>query len=74
MVVVPLLSVVKMCCAICAYCINTAILDCKFPDELKKADVSPVFKGHNPTSKVDFRPIIYIIVYYHLPPNFMKEF
>ena len=38
-------------------CINTAILDYKFPDELKKADVLPVFKGHDPTSMVNFRPI-----------------
>ena len=45
---------------ICPYltdCINSAILDCKFPDELKNAYISPIFKGHNPTSKVNFRPI-----------------
>ena len=37
---------------VCPYlidCINSTILDCKFPDELKKADSSPICKGHDPT-------------------------
>ena len=45
---------------VCPYltdCIKSAILDCKFPDELKNADISPIFKGHDPMSKVNFRPI-----------------
>ena len=45
---------------VCPYlndCINSAILDCKFLDELKNADISPIFKGHDPTSKVNFRPM-----------------
>ena len=45
---------------VCPYlidCINSTILDCKFPDELKTADSSPISKGYDPTSKVNFRPI-----------------
>ena len=38
-------------------CITSAILDCKFPDELKKADILPIFKENDPTSKINFRLI-----------------
>ena len=45
---------------VCPYltdCINSAIFDCNFPDELKKADVSPIFKELDPTLNSNFRPI-----------------
>ena len=45
---------------VCPYltdCINTAIFDFYFPEELKKADVSPIFKELNPTLNSNFRPI-----------------
>ena len=38
-------------------CINTAILNGKFPDELKLADVFPVFKKENVFDKANYRPI-----------------
>ena len=42
---------------VCPHCINSAILDCKFPGELKRADISPIFKKLDSTSKTNFRPI-----------------
>ena len=45
---------------VCPYltdCINTTIFDCNFPEALKKADVSPIFKELDPTLKSNFRPI-----------------
>ena len=45
---------------VCPYltdCINSAIFDCNFPDELKKADVSPILKELDSTSSSTFRPI-----------------
>ena len=42
-------------------CINSAILDCNFPDELKKADISPILTGQDPTSKVIYRLIVFTI-------------
>ena len=38
-------------------CINSAIYDCKFPNELKEADLSPHFKNDDPNYKGNFRPI-----------------
>ena len=45
--------------SICPYltdCINAAIYNCTFPDELKKADVSSFKKG-DPSCKGNYRPI-----------------
>ena len=45
---------------ICPYltdCINAAIYNCTFPDELKKADVSAIFKKDDPSCKENCRPI-----------------
>ena len=45
---------------VCPYltdCINSAIFDCNFPDELKKADVSPILKEFDSTSSSNLRPI-----------------
>ena len=38
-------------------CINSSIFNCNFPDELKKADVSTIFKELDPTLNSNFRPI-----------------
>ena len=38
-------------------CIHSAIYDCKFPDELKDADLSPLLKNDERTLKENFRPI-----------------
>ena len=37
--------------------INSTIYYCNFPDELKKVDVSPIFKELDPTLISNFRPI-----------------
>ena len=36
---------------------NKCIIDGKFPDQLKKADVSPVFKKGNHNDKTNYRPV-----------------
>ena len=41
----------------CADCINSSISDGIFPDALKLADISPIFKKGNETDKVNYRPI-----------------
>ena len=46
--------------SICPYltdCINAAIYNCSFPDELKKADVTAIFKKGDPCWKGNYRPI-----------------
>ena len=45
---------------LCPYltdCINAAIQNCSFPDELKKADVSSIFKQDDSSWKGNYRPI-----------------
>ena len=45
---------------LCPYqtdCINTAIQNCSFPDELKKADVSSIFEQDDSSWKGNYRPI-----------------
>ena len=37
--------------------INSAVYDCKFPNELKEADLSPLFKNDDSNYKGNFRPI-----------------
>ena len=36
---------------------NECITDGKFPDQLKKADVSPVFKKGNHNDKTNYQPV-----------------
>ena len=38
-------------------CINVAIYNCTFPDELKKADVSAIFEKGHPSCKESYKPI-----------------
>ena len=45
---------------VCPYltdCINSATYDCKFPNELREAGLSPLFKNDDPNYKGNFRPI-----------------
>ena len=44
-------------CPVVTDCINSAIYNCRFPDELKEANVSPKFKSEDATAKPNFRPI-----------------
>ena len=37
-------------------CINKCISTKYFPDELKEADVTPLFKKEDPNNKANFRP------------------
>ena len=43
--------------------INNNISEEKFPDELKLADISAVFKADDPTSKEYYRPISILEAY-----------
>ena len=38
-------------------CINSAILNGVFPEELKLADVTPLYKKSDPEDKANYRPI-----------------
>ena len=45
---------------ICPYltdCINSTICDCKFPDEMKVAELIPVYKNDDSNVKENYRPI-----------------
>ena len=50
-------AVREIVCPYLTECINPAIYDCKFPNELKEADLSPLFKNDDPNCKRNFRPI-----------------
>ena len=50
-------SVAKEICIPFTDCINSAILNGKFPSELKMADVIPIFKKDDPFEKANYRPI-----------------
>ena len=47
----------EVACPFLTDCINSAIFNCRFPDELKEANVSPKFKSKDATAKPNFRPI-----------------
>ena len=38
-------------------CISFPIHDCKFPDQLREADLGPIFKNDDSLSKEDVRPM-----------------
>ena len=44
-------------CPFLTDCINSAIYNCRFPDELKEANVTPKFKSKDATAKSNYRPI-----------------
>ena len=61
---------------VCLYltdCINSAIFDCKFPNELKEADLSPLFKNDDSTFKGNFRPISVLTAVSKIYERILKE-
>ena len=38
-------------------CVNSAVYDCNFQNELKEADLTPLFKNDDSNYKGNFRPI-----------------
>ena len=38
-------------------CINQSIVNGKFPDSLKPANISPVYKAKDPLDKANYRPV-----------------
>ena len=50
-------SPAKEICITLIDCINSTILNGKFPSELKMADIIPIFKNDNPFEKANYRPI-----------------
>ena len=47
----------KKICKDLANCINECIKQNKFPNELKIADIAPIFKKENLLDKTNYRPI-----------------
>ena len=47
----------KQICKDVANCINECIKQNKFPNELKIADITPIFKKEDPLNKTNYRPI-----------------
>ena len=47
----------EVACSYVTDCINRSINDGIFPTELKKADVTPLFKSGEKTININFRPI-----------------
>ena len=47
----------ELICSCLTDCVNSAICDCRFPEELKIADLTPVYKNDNPGCVGKFRPI-----------------
>ena len=38
-------------------CVNYTLKNGKFPDSLKNANITPVYKKDDPTDKVNYRPV-----------------
>ena len=57
----------KKICKDLANCINECIKQNKFPNELKIADITPIFKTEDPLDKTNYRPISIL-------PTFSKIF
>ena len=38
------------------------IIHCEFPNELKKADITPIFKKDDPTKAKNYRPVSVLLV------------
>ena len=36
---------------------NDTVIHCEFPNEMKKTDVTPVFKKDDPTKAKNYRPV-----------------
>ena len=55
-------------CVLLTDCINSAILNVVFPDELKLADVTPLYKKSDPEDKTNYQPIS-ISKVFHCPAH-----
>ena len=53
--------------------INSAVYDCKFPIELKEADLSPLFKNDDSNNKGNFRPISVLPAAYKVYEKLLKD-
>ena len=60
----------KIVCPYLTDCINSAVYDCNFPNELKEADITPLFKM---MIRI-IREILGQLVFYLQPPKYMKDF
>ena len=63
----------EIVCPYLTHCINNAIYDCKFPDELKEADLSPLFKNDDSIFKGNFRPISVLPAVSKIYEKILKE-
>ena len=54
-------KILKLSSEICkenlTHIFNKAIIECKFPDELKLADVTPIYKKDDPNNPKNYRPV-----------------
>ena len=55
--------------SVLADCINTSFENGAFPDCLKEANVTPIFKKDDPLDKENYRPV----VYFHCSLRFLKN-
>ena len=53
----------KVCVSHLTDCINSAIMEGNFPDELKLGDIVPAFKTDDKTDKTNYRPITLLAVF-----------
>ena len=61
---------------ICPYltdCVNFAIYDCKFPDEMKIAELIPVYKNDDSNSKENCRPISVLPAVYKVYKRVLRD-
>ena len=61
---------------VCPYltdCINSAVYDCKFPNELKEADLSRLFKNDDSNYKGNFRPISVLLAASKVYERLLKD-
>ena len=52
-------KIIGICHTQIAEYFNSMLLSCEFPDILKTADVSEIHKGSDPTSKINYRLLVY---------------
>ena len=50
-------KILKNSINVCSEAFNDRVIHCEFPNELKKADVTPTFKNVNPTKAKNYRPV-----------------
>ena len=48
---------INVCSETLKFFFDETVIHCEFPNELKKADVTPVFKKDDPTIAKNYRPV-----------------